>query len=249
MSRIPHGPARRRLPYALRGVVTAGSKGARVIDYQRLYEYRFRNVDQGRRERVWQTIAPAIWERLGRPGRLLDPAAGRCEFINAAPAAERWGVDAVKYEEAELREGTRLIVSNIMQAELPAAYFDGIFVSNFLEHLSSPDEIAVFLAKMRDCAKPGGRIAVMGPNFRCCTREYFDYADHIVILTEQSAAEHLYAAGFNVDQVHPRFLPYSFAGRVPTHPALVRAYLRMPPAWRLLGKQFLVIATRPPVES
>jgi SAM-dependent methyltransferase len=220
-----------------------------VIDYQRLYEYRFRNVDQGRRERVWEAIAPMIWERMGRPERLLDPAAGRCEFINAAPARERWGVDAVKYEEANLREGTRLIVSNIMQAELPAAHFDGIFVSNFLEHLSSPDEVAGFLAKMRDCAKPGGRIAVMGPNFRCCPREYFDYADHIVILTEQSAAEHLYAAGFTVDQVHPRFLPYSFAGRVPTHPALVRAYLRTPPAWRLLGKQFLVIATRPPVNQ
>lgn len=220
-----------------------------MIDYQRLYEYRFRNVDQGRRERVWEEIAPAICERMGRPGRLLDPAAGRCEFINAAPAAERWGVDSVKYEEAHLREGTRLIVSNIMLAELPASYFDGIFVSNFLEHLRCPDEIAGFLGKMRECATPGGRIAVMGPNFRCCAREYFDCADHIAILTEQSAAEHLYAAGFTVDQVHPRFLPYSFAGRVPTHPALVRAYLRTPTAWRLLGKQFLVIASRPPVSQ
>ena len=218
-----------------------------MIDYQRLYEYRFRNVDQGRRERVWEAIAPMIWERMGRPGRLLDPAAGRCEFINAAPAAERWAVDAVKYEQAELREGTRLIVSNIMQAELPASYFDGIFVSNFLEHLSSPDEVAGFLEKMRACAKPGGRIAVMGPNFRCCGKEYFDYADHIVILTEQSAAEHLYSAGFEIDQVHPRFLPYSFTGHLPTYPALVRAYLRTSLAWRLLGKQFLVTATRPRV--
>ena len=67
-----------------------GSEGTSVIDYQRLYEYRFQNVDQGRRERVWEAIAPVIWERLGQPGRLLDPAAGRCEFINAAPAAERW---------------------------------------------------------------------------------------------------------------------------------------------------------------
>lgn len=216
-----------------------------MIDYQRLYQYRFRNLDQSRRERVWAAIAPMIWERMGRPGHLLDPAAGRCEFINVAPAAERWGVDAVKYDEAQLREGTRLIVSDIMETELPASYFDGIFVSNFLEHLGSADEVARFLGKMHDCAEPGGRIAVMGPNFRCCAREYFDFADHSVILTEQSTAEHLYAAGFNVDQVHPRFLPYSFAGRVPTHPALVRAYLRTPLAWRLLGKQFLVIASRP----
>jgi len=219
-----------------------------MINYQRLYEYRFRGVDQGRRDHVWGAIAPAVYEWLAQPERVLDPAAGRCEFLNAVPAAERWGVDAVKYEEANLREGTRFLVAEIMQAELPGAYFDGIFVSNFLEHLDSPDDVAIFLEKMWDCARPGGRIAIMGPNFRYCPREYFDYADHRVILTEQSTAEHLHAAGFDVQKVHPRFLPYSFTGRVPTHPALVRAYLRAPVAWPLLGKQFLVIAERPPVQ-
>ena len=215
-----------------------------MINYQRLYEYRFRNVDQARREHVWSAIAPVIYQWLGRPARILDPAAGRCEFLNAVPAAERWGVDAVKYDEAIPREGTRLLVSEIMQTDLPGSYFDGIFVSNFLEHLSDSDGVAMFLTKMWECTKPGGRIAIIGPNFRYCPREYFDYADHRVILTEQSVAEHLYAAGFEVLQVHPRFLPYTFAGRVPSHPALVRAYLRFPLTWSVLGKQFLVIAAR-----
>jgi hypothetical protein len=216
-----------------------------VINYQRLYEYRFRNVDQARRELVWGAIAPVICEWLGRPERILDPAAGRCEFLNAAPAQERWGIDAIKYEEALPDKAIRLLVSDVMQADLPNSYFDGIFVSNFLEHLQDPDEIATFLDKMWDCINPGGRIAVMGPNFRYCAREYFDFADHRVILTEGSTAEHLYAAGFGIKQVIPRFLPYSFGGRLPTHPALVRAYLRTPLVWRLLGKQFLVMAERP----
>ena len=179
------------------------------------------------------------------PERVLDPAAGRCEFLNAVPLRERWGIDAVKYEEAVPDEGIRLLVSDVMQADLPDSYFDGIFVSNFLEHLQDADEVAAFLDKMRDCVNPGGRIAVMGPNFRYCAREYFDFADHRVILTEESTAEHLYAAGFEIKQVIPRFLPYSFGGRLPTHPALVRAYLRARFAWPLLGKQFLVIAERP----
>jgi hypothetical protein len=85
----------------------------------------------------------------------------------------------------------------------------------------------------------------MGPNFRYCSREYFDFADHTVILTERGVEEHLYAAGFQIVAVHPRFLPYTFTGRLPSHPALVRAYLRLPLAWRLLGKQFLAIAERP----
>jgi SAM-dependent methyltransferase len=214
------------------------------MNYERLYSYRFKAVDQGRRDDVWIAVAPMLHELLGRPERVLDPAAGRCEFINAVPAAERWAVDAVDYEEGVAREGTRLIVSEIMAADLPSEYFGGVFVSNFLEHLLSQEAVAAFLEKMRDCTAPGGRIAIMGPNFRYCVREYFDFADHTVVLTERAVEEHLYAAGFEIREVHPRFLPYTFTGRLPSHPALVRAYLRLPVAWRILGKQFLVIAER-----
>ena len=49
-----------------------------------------------------------------------------------------------------------------------------------------------------------------------------------MILTERGVAEHLYAAGFAIERVHARFLPYSFTGRLPSSPALVRAYLRFP---------------------
>jgi hypothetical protein len=218
------------------------------MNYQRLYEYRFRGVDQRRRSDVWVAVAPMLHELLGRPERVLDPAAGRCEFINAVPAAERWAVDAVDYEEGVAREGTNLIVSEIMAAELPSEYFGGVFVSNFLEHLLSQEAVAAFLEKMRDCTAPGGRIAIMGPNFRYCMREYFDFADHTVVLTERAVEEHLYAAGFEILEIHPRFLPYTFTGRLPSHPALVRAYLHMPLAWRFLGKQFLVVAERPRAE-
>jgi SAM-dependent methyltransferase len=213
------------------------------VNHQRLYEYRFRNVSQQRRIDVWAALAPMLYETLGRPRRVLDPAAGRCEFINSVPAAERWAVDAVDYEERS--PAVQLVVADVMAAELPRDYFDGVFVSNFLEHLPSQEAVAAFLEKMRDCAAPGGRIAIMGPNFRFCLRDYFDFADHTVILTERAVAEHLYAAGFMIRTVHPRFMPYTFTGRVPSSPALVRAYLRFPAAWRLVGRQFLVVGERP----
>jgi hypothetical protein len=214
------------------------------MNHQRLYEYRFRNVAQGRRDDVWDALAPKLHAMLGRPDRVLDPAAGRCEFISAVPAAERWGVDAVNYEESVADSGLTFIVSAVMDADLPREYFGGVFVSNFLEHLPSNEAVAEFLERMFACTVPGGRIAIMGPNFRYCAREYFDFADHTVILTERSVEEHLYAAGFDVVEAHARFLPYTFTGRLPSHPALVRAYLALPLAWRLLGKQFLVIAQR-----
>ena len=67
-------------------------------------------------------------------------------------------------------------------------------------------------------------------------------------MTHVGVAEHVYAAGFDVTTVTPRFLPYSFRGLLPPSPRLTRAYLRMPVFWRLLGKQFLVIARKPAAE-
>ena len=214
------------------------------MNLQRLYEYRFRGIDQADRRAVWGPIAEFVWERLGRPERLLDPAAGRCEFIGTVPARERWAVDRVAYPEADA-EGIRFLTGDAMEVELPADHFDGVFVSNFLEHLPSPDAVAGFLGRMGETMRPGGRIAVMGPNYRYAEREYWDCADHELALTHVAIEEHLYAAGFEPTETAPRFLPYSFRGRLPSSAALTRAYLGFPPLWRLLGKQFLVVAQKP----
>jgi SAM-dependent methyltransferase len=211
------------------------------INYERLYAYRFRDVDQAARQAVWREIARYVHARMGAPQRVLDPAAGRGEFITAVPAAERWGVDLVRQGDIEAA-GVRMIIGDMMGADLPQGHFDGVFVSNFLEHLASQDAVAAALGKLRGAMAPGGRIAVMGPNFRYCAREYFDCADHTVPLTHVSMAEHLYAAGFDITEVIPRFLPYSFRGLLPPSPALTSAYLRTPALWRVLGKQFLLVA-------
>jgi SAM-dependent methyltransferase len=212
------------------------------MNYERLYEYRFRDIDQDSRTAVWGEIAPFISKVLGDPEVVLDPAAGRGEFINAVPARERWAVDMVAYPEGTHAPGTEVIVSDIFDAELPQHYFEGVWISNFLEHLLSQEQVATFLEKMHSCLKPGGKIAVMGPNFRYCSRDYFDCADHTLIFTHGAIAEHLYAAGFEPELVVPRFLPYSFRSKLPPSVAGTRRYLKTPLAWRLLGKQFLVVA-------
>jgi SAM-dependent methyltransferase len=216
------------------------------VDYERLYEYRFRGIDQSAREAAWVPIAAFVHERLGHPQTVLDPAAGRGEFINAIPAKERWAVDMTAYEAAGPGSEVRRLVGDVMEVELPDDHFDAVFVSNFLEHLHDQEAISAFLERMRSKLRPGRRIAVMGPNYRHAAREYWDFADHYVALTEHAVEEHLYAAGLEPTESIPRFLPYSFRERLPASPRLVSAYLRFPPAWRLLGKQFLVTAERRP---
>lgn len=181
---------------------------------------------------------------MGNPQTVLDPAAGRGEFIGSIDAAERWAVDEVAYDEAQIGAGVHRVTASIMDADLPDEHFDGVFASNFLEHLPDQEAIAGFLERMHGAVKPGGRIAIMGPNYRYCSKEYWDCADHYVALTHVAIAEHLYAAGFEPTRVVPRYLPYSFRGILPPSRKLTALYLRTPIAWRLLGKQFLVIGTR-----
>ena len=112
----------------------------------------------------------------------------------------------------------------------------------FVPHTRSPEEIATFLDRMRATLAPQGVLALMGPNFKYCADDYFDCADHLLALTHVSVQEHLFAAGYHVREVVPRFLPFSFRSRLPASPALTRLYLRMPALWRIQGKQFLILA-------
>lgn len=215
------------------------------MNYDRIYEYRFKDVNHEKKNVAWKEIASFITKELGSPEKLLDPAAGLCEFINHCPSTEKWAVDMNPSLEQWATNCQKIVIGNNLEVDLPKNYFDGVFVSHFLEHLHSQEEVAFFLEKMFESLKPGGRIAIMGPNFRHSYRDYFDFADHTVILTELGVAEHLYGAGFDLVNVYGKFLPLSFRGGLPVNKWLIKLYLNMPFAWRILGKQFLLIAQKP----
>jgi ubiquinone/menaquinone biosynthesis C-methylase UbiE len=216
------------------------------MNFDRIYEFRFRGIDDSKKRITWEEIARFVYKKLGKPHIILDPAAGKCELINAIQGEEKWAVDLNDYFiKKYVAPGIRIVVGDILKVQLPQNYFDGVFISNFLEHLNSQEEVAAFLEKMYRSIKPGGRIAIMGPNFKYAYRSYFDFADHTVILSELGVAEHLYGAGFELENIHPRFLPLSFRGGMPVSRFLVKTYLSMPFTWKIFGKQFLVVARKP----
>jgi hypothetical protein len=66
------------------------------------------------------------------------------------------------------------------------------------------------------------------------------------MLTEASLAEALELEGFGIELAVPRFLPYTLTN-APEYPVfLLRLYLALPWLWWLWGRQFLVIAAKPP---
>ena len=85
----------------------------------------------------------------------------------------------------------------------------------------------------------------MGPNIRYLAAQYWDFYDHCLPLSHLSLEEGLVQADFEIDQIVPRFLPYTTRSRLPRHGILVALYLRVPLVWRLLGKQFLVVGRKP----
>jgi len=216
------------------------------LNYQRIYEYRFAGVDQCAREAVWSVIAKYIKKLMGNPEIILDPAGGRGEFLRSLPEVnERWMVDAVKAIDDSSLKGIHFIEHDIRSLELPASYFNGIFVSNFFEHLDNQADIYDLLAKFKDSLKPGGVISVMGPNFKYCAHNYFDCADHRTPLTHISMEELLYSAGYNIERCIPRFLPFSFRGVLPANKFFTRLYLALPWLWWFAGRQFLLLARKP----
>lgn len=215
------------------------------MNYERIYEYRFQGIDKAKKKIVWQEIAKFMYEKLQKPTRILDPAGGMCEFINSVPAAEKWTIDLnAAFLQQHANADIKQVIGNNLEVELPENYFDAVFISNFLEHLHTQEEVAFFLERMCKTLRKGGYIAVMGPNFKHTAKQYFDFADHTVILSELGVAEHLYGAGFEIEKIYPKFLPLSFRGGLPVNAVLVKLYFQLPLAWRFLGKQFLVIAKK-----
>jgi ubiquinone/menaquinone biosynthesis C-methylase UbiE len=176
---------------------------------------------------------------------VLELASGYGEFISSIPAARKYAVDINP-------DAGRHLPSDVKFVNQPAtdlgfvkdASIDVVFTSNFLEHLPTKTDLTRVFEEVHRVLRPDGRFIVMGPNIRFAYREYWDFYDHHLALSDRSLSEGLVAAGFSIDRVIPQFLPFTMAGNKPTWPILIRAYLALPLAWRELGKQFLVVARR-----
>lgn len=214
---------------------------------ERLYRHRFPREMLERRRAVWRAICKVWFARyVPADASVLEVAAGYCEFINNIPARRKAAVDLnpeTKSHAASDVEVKLVAAENLTEA-FPEERFDRIFMSNFLEHCRSRDQVLAVLQGCRDALAEDGKILIMGPNFRYCAADYFDFFDHHLPLTDQSVVEAMSMAGLEAEQVIPRTLPFSFKSRLPSWPWLVGAYLKMPLFWPLFGKQFFVVGRK-----
>src|SRR5262249_49612700 len=136
---------------------------------EQLYRNRFPEEVLGRRNAVWKVLCRCWFSRyIPRDARVLEIGAGYCEFINHTAEAERVAID--------LSPATRLhaapevtvheVAAEDLTTAVPSAHFDVVFMSNFLEHCRSRDQLLAVLRAAATALKPRGHVLILGPNFR-----------------------------------------------------------------------------------
>jgi SAM-dependent methyltransferase len=211
-----------------------------------IYRARFAVAGLEKRNRVWKVLCAHFFRRfVPDNATVLDLACGYGEFINNIAAARKYAIDLNPDSPGHLNGDIKY--HNGLATELdfiPDGTLDVAFTSNFLEHLPSKAACDDVLRAVWRKLKPGGRFMILGPNIKYAYREYWDFYDHYLPLSHLSLVEGLSLAGFAPETVVPRFLPYTMNSSMPTHDLLIRAYLLLPIAWPIFGKQFFVTALK-----
>ena len=178
---------------------------------------------------------------------MVDIGAGLGEFLRHIRCGKTIAVDIEPMYGRALPTGTLEIhaPSHELSRHVAPDSVDVVFCSNFFEHLPDSATFLATLVEIRKVLRPGGRLLALQPNIRFTGGAYWDFVDHHLPLTDRTLVEAAVSVGFEVQEVIPRFLPYTTRSRLPQAPWLVRLYLAIRPAWWVLGKQTWFVARKP----
>lgn len=214
-------------------------------DLSRIYSQRFQlNLDY--RKIVWRILVDDFFSKFIPPrASVLDLGCGYGEFINNAKAEKKFAMDLNPDAPKFLGQDVVFLHQDCSQPWPPITNnLDIVFTSNFFEHLPDKKSLGQTLDQVYQALKPGGCVIAMGPNARYVAGAYWDFWDHYLPLTERSLGEALENRNFQILRAHSRFLPYTMLGKKPAPIFLIKAYLKMPIFWKIIGQQFLIIAKK-----
>ena len=212
----------------------------------KIYQARFDPATLAAKRELWNVLVEQFLQRHVPPDAVVaDIGGGYCEFINAVRCWKKYVIDLNPDVKSYADPDVEIIMSDASEINaLPDASLDIAFASNFFEHLPSKNVLFEVLAEIRRVLKEGGKLLIIQPNIKYAYREYWDFIDHHLPLTENSLGEALVATGYRIDECIPRFLPFSVNSSPSRSTRLLRLYLRMPPAWKIFGKQTFMIGVK-----
>jgi len=180
------------------------------MNIENLYRNRFNdNTAFKSKNAMWGVLCKYFFQRyVKKEAVVLDLAAGYCEFINNITAKRKIAVDLNEDIRQFANDDVEVLLSRSDDlSTLEDSSVDVIFVSNFFEHLQNKDVLFSTLSECNRVLKSWGVLLILQPNIRFAYREYWDFIDHVLPLSDKSFAEALILKGFSIDKMIPRFLP------------------------------------------
>ena len=220
------------------------------MNIEKLYTNRFDPEEQKKKIEMWKVLCDDFFSRyIPENATVLDPAAGYCEFINNVSikgSGKRIASDLNSEMPSHAAENVETHTASAASLDfLEDCSVDVIYISNFLEHIRTKEEVLTILSEFKRVLKPGGILMALQPNIRFAYDVYWDFFDHYTALSDKSYAEALgLVGGFRITEMIPRFMPYTTKGKLPVNPFLIRMYLKIRPAWKIMGKQFFAVAVK-----
>lgn len=221
------------------------------MDSQRitkLYGKRFDPQEIKKKNRLWKVLCDEFFQKfIPEYSIVLDIGAGYCEFINNIKAGKKYVIDmnpdVYNYANSDIEiHNSAANDINFLKDDS----IDVIFISNFFEHLKNKEEMLEILSGIYRVCKTGGTILILQPNIRYAYKQYWDFFDHQLPLSDKSLAEALTMVGFKIDKVFSRFLPFTTKSKLPQTGLVIKIYLKLPFIWHIFGQQTFVIAKKLP---
>jgi SAM-dependent methyltransferase len=216
------------------------------VDDPGLYDTRFSARERAAKQALWRVLCAEFFQRyVPRDATLLDLGAGFGEFVNHIACREKWALELDTRIRGMVGPDVHVHVGSADDLSWRASgSVDVVFASNVFEHFRDKDGVLACFREVSRVLRDGGRFLVIQPNIRFAYREYWDFFDHHLPFSDRAMCEGLVTCGFHIDECRPRFLPLTTKSRLPSSPVLVRLYLRVPIAQRLLGKQMFLVARK-----
>lgn len=215
-------------------------------DLQKIYSARFSGNEEYRNQ-VWQILVTDFFAKWIAPNSsIIDLGCGYGEFIRNVSAREKFAMDLNPTARRVLPPEVSLLRQDCSARwQLLDESLDVVFTSNFFEHLPDKPALQRTLSEAYRCLRHGGKLIALGPNIAHLHGRYWDFFDHHLPLSDVSLAEALSFAGFKIELRRGKFLPYTMSSGTRRAPVwAVKLYLKLPFAWKVFGRQFLVVGKK-----
>jgi ubiquinone/menaquinone biosynthesis C-methylase UbiE len=214
----------------------------------RMYRLRFPEEEFSMREKLWKVLVDDFLQKyINDDDCVLDVGGGLCSFINNVRCRNKYVVDLNPDLKKYAHENVIAIqesADNI--STISDESMDVVFVSNFLEHLKDREELERVILEISRILRKEGKLLIIQPNIKYAFKEYWDFPDHYIPISDKSLSELLTMHDFQIKSCYPRFLPWSpKSSKLSRFIFLLKIYLRVPILWRLFGKQLFLEAQKP----